>query len=84
VSRLIRRPAHEPKDSTDALVRDDVEIGRLLELDGEGLAEGAVEDIFAGRVHEVGEDEGVARGEHADHLEHLPRSDEPHHPPPCP
>ena len=47
----------------NALVPDDVQIGRLLELDGKSLAQRAVEDRLSRRVDEIREDEGVARGE---------------------
>ena len=42
-----------------------VQIGRLFQLHGEGLFEGAIENGIAGGVDEVGEDDGVFVGEGA-------------------
>jgi hypothetical protein len=54
--------AHHGQGLLDALIGDEAQEWRLFELDGETLAEGAVEDRIAGRVCEVGEDDRVFGG----------------------
>jgi hypothetical protein len=53
---------HQLKRLLNLLVGDDTEEGRLFELNGEALAEGAVEDWIARGVSEVGEDDSVLIG----------------------
>jgi len=57
------RTAHQLQRRANFAVGKNVEEGRLFEIDGEGLALGAVEDRFAGGVDEIGEDDGVFLGE---------------------
>ena len=47
----------------NAVIRNQAEEGRLFELRGEALTQGAVEDGVARGVDEVGEDDGVFFGE---------------------
>ena len=47
----------------DAGFGKQVQVGRLLELDGQRLLQGSVENGIAGGVDEVGEDDGVFFGE---------------------
>ena len=56
---LIGRASHELKCLADGLIGHDVEIGRLLELDGQCLLERAVEDGVDGGVDEVGDEYGI-------------------------
>src|SRR5271165_645952 len=55
--------AHQPQVLLYLLVVHDFQKGRLLELDGEPLAQGAVKHGVARRVGEIGEDNGVLVGE---------------------
>ena len=47
----------------DALLGDQAQEGRLLELGGKSLAEGVVKNGIAGFVGEVGENDGVRLGQ---------------------
>ena len=47
--------AHQPQRLTDALIRDQAEERRLLQLHRQTLPQGVVEHRVAGGVHEIGE-----------------------------
>ena len=51
--------SHEFQGLANARFGNEIEVRRLLELHGEGLLQGAVEDGIAGGVHEVSEQQGV-------------------------
>ena len=73
--RRVRRPAHERQRLAHALVRDDVEEGRFLELERERLLERAVEHRVARRVAEVGDQDLVALGERLAPAAQLPEGE---------
>ena len=49
--------AHQPQRLADALVRDEAEKGRLLQLHCQALSQGVVEHRVAGGVHEISDNE---------------------------
>ncbi len=59
----VRRAAHEAQGVVDAGFGQQVEIGRLLELDRERLLQGSIENGIAGCVNEVGENHSIFLGE---------------------
>ena len=63
VRRACGRLLHEFQSLLDAFVAHQGEERRLFELDGEALAQGAVEDGVAGGVGEITEDDDVFFGE---------------------
>ena len=59
----IRRLVHQQQRSSDAVVGDEAEERRLLELYRESLSQRIVEHRIAGRVGELGEHDRVLVGE---------------------
>ena len=59
--RLVRRPLHQLQGRSDLGCRHDVQIRRLPELDLERVFQGAVENRFASRVEEIGQQERLPR-----------------------
>src|SRR5208282_583253 len=60
---FVGRAAHEAQGFANAGFGQQIQVGGLLELDGEGLLQGSVEHGIAGGVDEVGENDGVFFGE---------------------
>ena len=56
---MIVRLAHQLQGLAHALIGNEAEERRLLELDGQALAQGVVKNGVTGFVGEVGEDDGV-------------------------
>ena len=56
IGRLVH---HLAEGLLDLLIRDDAQEGRLFQLYGKPLSQSTVEHRIAGRVGEVGEDDGV-------------------------
>ena len=57
------RLGHQDECLSDALVGDEIQKWRLLQLGGEALTESAIEHGFAGGVGKVSEDDGIFVGE---------------------
>jgi hypothetical protein len=57
---IVGRASHEPERLPDSILRNDVEIRRLLEIDGQRLPQRTVERRFARRVDEIREQDLVA------------------------
>ena len=63
VTGVFRWLLHQPQRALDALIGQQREERRLLQLHGHGLPQRVVEHRVAGRVREVCDEHGVARGE---------------------
>ena len=57
---FIRGTAHKPERFPDFGFRDDIQIGRLLQLHRKRLFQRAIENGVAGRVHEVREQHTIS------------------------
>ncbi len=60
---IVRRSRHQRQRPANPIRGNDAEEGRLLELDDHRLLQGAVEERVAGRIDEIGDDDGVAIGQ---------------------
>jgi len=56
---LIRRPSHKLQRFADPLLGHDVEVGRLLQLDGQRLFERTIENRLLSCIDEVGQQNGI-------------------------
>ena len=57
------RLGHQDERLSDALVGDEIQKWRLLQLSREALTESAIKDGFTGGVGKVSEDDGIFVGE---------------------
>lgn len=60
---VLGRAAHHAESGSHFAVGNNVEAGRLIEVEGEGLPESVIEERIAGFVVEVGDDDGVFFGD---------------------